>query len=77
MSLKTKSIIYNFICFVSLFLVLRYLILGYIIKTDGLWLAVIAAVIASIFAPKFFVVQDKGQEKLIMKTIFSKDIKEL
>ncbi|WP_298512718.1 hypothetical protein [uncultured Kordia sp.] len=77
MTPKTKALILNLIAFVSLFVVLRYLVLGYIISTDGLWLAFIAAVITSILAPKFFVVKDQGKEKLIMKTIFSKDIREL
>ncbi len=77
MTPKTKALIFNFIAFVSLFLVLRYLVLGYIIKTDGLWLAVIAAAISSVLAPKFFVVTEEGKEKLIMKTIFSKGIREL
>lgn len=77
MTPKTKALIFNFITFVSLFLILRYLVLGNIIKTDGLWLALIAAVISSILAPKFFVIKDQGKEKLIMKTIFSKGIREL
>jgi hypothetical protein len=77
MPLKTQAIIYNFIAFVSLFLVFRYLLLGYIIPASGLWLALISAVVASILAPKFIVVTDKGKEKLLMKTIFSKDIREL
>jgi hypothetical protein len=77
MNLKTKALIYNMIAFMSLFFVLRYLVLGYIIQTDGLWLAVIAAVISSLVAPKFIVASDQGKEKLLMKTIFSKDIREL
>jgi len=78
MSLKTKALIFNFIAFISIFLVLRYLILGYIIPVDGLWLALISAVAASILAPKFFVVKDdKGEDKLIIKMIFSKGVKEL
>ncbi|MEM6721821.1 MAG: hypothetical protein AAF611_21010 [Bacteroidota bacterium] len=78
MAPKTKALIFNFITFASLFLILRYLILGYVIPVDGLWLAVISAVIASILAPKFFVVKnDKGEEKLVLKMIFSKGVKEL
>lgn len=77
MTPKTKSILFNFIAFVIIFLLFR-LTIGIFLKLDGLWLGVISAVIASILAPKFFVVKDdEGKEKLIMKTLFSKEIREL
>lgn len=73
---KTKALVFNLIAFSLLFLVFR-LTIGAIIKGDTFWLALISAVIASILSPKFLVVEDKGKEKILMKTIFSKDVKEL
>ncbi|MGH1384753.1 hypothetical protein [Kordia sp.] len=76
MTSKTKALIFNLIAFALLFLVFR-LTIGAIIKGDTFWLALISAVIASILAPKFIVVKDDGKEKILMKTIFSKDVREL
>ncbi len=76
MTSKTKALIFNLIAFALLFLVFR-LTIGAIIKGDTFWLALISAVIASILAPKFIVVKDEGKEKILMKTIFSKDVREL
>ena len=73
---KTKALIFNLISFALLFLVFR-LTIGAIIKGDTFWLALISAVIASILSPKFIAVEDKGKEKILMKTFFSKDVKEL
>jgi hypothetical protein len=73
---KTKALVFNLRAFALLFLVFR-LTIGSIIKGETFWLALISAVIASILSPKFLVVEDKGKEKILMKTIFSKDVKEL
>ncbi|WP_419210961.1 hypothetical protein ACNR9Q_09405 [Maribacter sp. X9] len=40
-------------------------------------MALIAAVAASVLAPKFAVVQKEGVEKIVMKWIFIKGFKEL
>jgi hypothetical protein len=73
---KTKALIYNFVAFMALFLVFRFT-LGYVIPVSGLWLSLICAVIASILAPKFGVVNEGGKEKVMMKTLFSDDTKEV
>ncbi|AXG72124.1 hypothetical protein KORDIASMS9_04387 [Kordia sp. SMS9] len=73
---KTKALIFNLIAFAILFLIFRIAV-GYVLKLETFWLALIAAVIASILAPKFIVVEENGKEKLLMKTVFSKDIREL
>lgn len=69
---KTKALIFNFVAFMLIFLVFR-LTIGYVIKLNTLWLGLISAVIASILAPKFAVVKESGEEKVVMKTLFSDD----
>ncbi len=66
---KTKALLFNAIAFLSLFLVFRFT-LGYIIPVSGLWLSLICAVIASVLAPKFGVVNEGGKEKIVMKSFF-------
>jgi len=73
---KTKALIFNFVAFMLIFLAFR-LTIGYILKLNGLWLGLICAVIASILAPKFAVVKENGEEKVIMKTFFSDDGREV
>ncbi|MFK7750265.1 MAG: hypothetical protein AB8B65_17880 [Kordia sp.] len=76
MTPKTKALVFNLIAFAILFLAFRFTI-GAIIKGDMFWLSLISAVIASVLAPKFLVVAEDGKEKMFMKTIFSKNVKEL
>ena len=66
---KTKALLLNLVAFMALFLVFRFT-LGYVIPISGLWLSLICAVIASILAPKFGVVNEGGKEKVMMKSIF-------
>ena len=66
---KTKALLYNFVAFISIFLVFRFT-LGYFIPVSGLWLSLLCAVGASILAPKFAVVNEGGREKVMMKSLF-------
>lgn len=73
---KHKAFIYNFIGFAVLFIAGRFLI-GSLLALDTIVLAIIAAVVASVLAPKFAVVKVKSEEKLMMRWIFLKGIREL
>lgn len=73
---KTKAILCNFVSFVSLFLVFRYT-LWYVLPLSGLWLSVVCAVLASVIAPKFAAVTVDGREKVLMRSLFSKEEKEV
>ncbi|WP_046757619.1 hypothetical protein [Kordia jejudonensis] len=66
---KTKALLFNFVAFMSLFLLFRFT-LGYLIPVSGLWLSLICAVITSVIVPKFGVVNEGGKEKIVMKTFF-------
>ncbi|WP_420574337.1 hypothetical protein [Kordia sp.] len=73
---KTKAILCNFIAFMLIFLAFR-LTIGYVLKLNTLWLALISAVITSILAPKFAVVEEEGKEKVLMSSIFTKGHREV
>lgn len=76
MSKKTKSFIYNLLSFAALFLPLQIAV-SYFTDLKGIWIMVVAFVVATIFAPKFQAVQTKDGEKLFMKIIFVKEVKEI
>ena len=76
MNLKTKILIYNFLAFAVLFFLFRYTIY-HILPLSGIWLGLVCAILASILAPKFIVETIKGKEKVFVKWIFSKGVKEL
>ncbi|WP_291868495.1 hypothetical protein [Maribacter sp.] len=76
MKLKHKVLLYNFIGFAAIFILSR-LLLGYFVPLQRLILAVISAVIANIFAPKFALETIGAKEKMVMKWVLKKGIKEL
>tara|TARA_R110000868_G_scaffold403147_1_gene680059 strand:+ start:5549 stop:5779 length:231 start_codon:yes stop_codon:yes gene_type:complete len=76
MSLKNKAMLFNFLGFAFLFIVLRYFVMDYF-AINTLLKAVLSAVIATLFAPKFAVIKLKKDFKLVMKWIFIKGYKEL
>jgi hypothetical protein len=76
MSKKNKAFLYNFLFFAVLFVIFR-VALQYFTSLQGFWLPLVAAVSASFLAPKFQATQTKEGEKLFMKSIFSKEIKEI
>lgn len=75
MKLKHKALLYNFFGFAVIFVLIR-LFLGYFVPMHRLVLAGIAAVVATIFAPKFALARIDGKEKMVMKWILKKGIKE-
>ncbi len=76
MKVKHKALLFNFFGFAVLFLIARFGI-GYFIDIPRLYLAIGSAVFATLLAPKFAVVREAGNEKLMMKWIFMKSSKEV
>jgi hypothetical protein len=76
MSKKTKAFIYNFIGFAVIFFSVRYLVANYT-NLEGWWIPLTAFMVGTILAPKFQTVNTKEGEKLFMKWIFTKGIKEI
>ncbi len=75
MKLKHKALLYNFIGFTFIFIIVR-LLLGYFVPMHRFLLAGISAITATVFAPKFALARIKGKEKMVMKWILKKEIKE-
>lgn len=76
MTLKTKGLLYNFVGFALLFVIVR-IVAEMFTNLSGFWLPLTAAVVASILAPKFQAVQTSEGEKLFMKWMFIKGVKEI
>jgi hypothetical protein len=76
MSKKTKALIFNLLSFAVLFIGLRYFVLNYT-NLSGIWKPLTAAVVATLLAPKFQAVNTRDGEKLFMKALFIKGVKEI
>lgn len=76
MSLKVKAFILQLISFATLFIIVRYLLANYT-NLEGMWISVTAFVLGTILAPQFQAVKTKDGEKMFMKWIFMKDVKEI
>lgn len=76
MSLKIKAFIYQLMCFAALFILSRYLIEAYSNLT-GYWIPITAFVVGTLLSPKFQAIQTKDGEKLYMKWLFMKEVREV
>lgn len=76
MSKKTKAFLYQLASFAVLFITARFLVAEYTNAT-GYWIPLIAFAVGTLLAPKFQAVNTKDGEKLYMKWIFLKGIREI
>jgi uncharacterized membrane protein YqgA involved in biofilm formation len=76
MSKKTKAFIYQLLSFAILFIAIRFLVATYTNLT-GFWIPITAFVVGTLIAPKFQAVSTKDGEKLFMKWLFVKGIREI
>ncbi len=76
MSLKTQAFIYQFISFAILFIIISALLRTYTNMT-GLWVPFTSFIVGTILAPQFQAVKTNEGEKLFMKWIFMKGVKQL
>lgn len=74
--LQVRAFLYQLGCFAILFISARYLVERYTGLTD-LWIPFTAFVVGTILSPKFKAVKSKEGEKLYMKWIFAKEVKEI
>ena len=74
--LQLKAFIYQITGFAVLFLFFRFLVAQYT-GLSGIWIPLTSFVVATILAPKFMAVKTKDGEKLFMKWLFVKGIKEI
>ena len=76
MSIKTKSFVYNLLSFAAFFLPLQVAV-SYFTNLQGIWIPMTAFIVATLISPKFQAVKTKDGEKLFMKWIFIKGIREI
>ena len=76
MSKKVKAFLYNFLGFALFFTIVYFLVVKFSGAT-GLWIPLISGVAASLLTPKFQVVKYMGEEKLFMKWMFIKGVREI
>lgn len=74
--LQVRAFLYQLGCFASLFMLARYLVERYSGLT-GFWVPFVAFIIGTFLAPKFQAIKTKDGEKLFMKWVFSKQVKEI
>jgi hypothetical protein len=76
MNKKVKAILYNFLGFAPIFLLVYFLAEKYTGLT-GLWIPGAAFVASTILSPKFQAATLHGEEKIFMRWIFLKGVKEI
>ncbi|WP_177735708.1 MULTISPECIES: hypothetical protein [Flavobacterium] len=73
---QVKAFIFQLTGFAVLFILFRFLIDAYT-NLQGFWIPVTAFVVSTLLAPKFQAVKTNDGEKLFMKWIFMKGIREI
>ena len=76
MSLKNKTLLYNFLSFAIIFIVLRFFVMSYFVDTHFLK-SLLSAILTMVLAPKFAVLKNKEGEQIMMKLVFLKAFKKL
>jgi hypothetical protein len=74
--LQVRAFLYQLGCFAILFTSFQFLIAKYTYLT-GLWIPMTAFVVGTIIGPKFQAVKTQDGEKLFMKWLFIKGIKDI
>lgn len=74
--LQIRAFLYQLGCFAILFILGRFIIAEYSGLT-GIWRPMTAFIVATLIAPQFKALKTKDGEKLYMKWIFIKGIKEI
>ena len=76
MTLKTKAILFQLLSFAILFIIFRFLVAAYT-NLQGFWIPVTAFMVATLLSPQFQAVKTNDGEKLFMKWIFMKGIRQI
>jgi hypothetical protein len=74
--LQLKAFVLQLICFATLFILSRFLIEKYSNLT-GFFIPITAFVFSTLLSPKFQAIKTKEGEKLFMKWLFLKGLKEI
>ncbi|CAM3946420.1 MULTISPECIES: hypothetical protein [Flavobacterium] len=76
MSKKTKAFLYNFLSFVAIYIPALFIV-KLIVNSESVIVSIFAFVISLVLGPKFQYVKTSEDEKIFMKWIFVKGIKEV
>ena len=76
MKKSTKALLFNFLGFAVIYLITYFLITRFT-YLSGWWIPVTAAMASMLLAPKFQAVKTREGEKLFMKWLFVKGLKEI
>lgn len=76
MSKKNKALLYNFLGFAFFYFIVYVLIVNFTHMT-GYMIPITSAVVSTILSPKFQAVRFQGEEKIFMKWLFVKGVKEV
>ena len=74
--LEIRAFLYQLGCFAILFISVRYLVAMYTPLT-GFWVPMTAFVVGTLLSPKFKALKTPNGEKLFMKWIFMKEVREI
>jgi hypothetical protein len=74
--LQVRAFLYQLGCFAILFISFRYLV-GRYTNLTGFWIPLTAFVVGTILSPKFQAIKTKNGERLFMKWMFVKGIKDM
>ncbi|RKR08388.1 hypothetical protein C8C83_5626 [Flavobacterium sp. 90] len=74
--LQVRAFLYQLGCFAILFIAGRFVVATYT-QLTGLWIPMTSFIVATLISPKFQAVRTKDGEKLFMKWIFIKGIREI
>jgi len=76
MSKQTKAFIFQLLSFAVLFIIFRFFVDAYT-HLQGFWIPITAFVIATLLAPKFQAIKTQDGDKLFIKWMFIKGIREI
>lgn len=76
MSKKVKAFLYNFLGFVVIYLPTLYVV-DFATHLQGIWIPMTGFMVALLVAPKFQAIKTHDGEKIFMKWLFLKGVKEV
>ncbi len=76
MGLQTRAFLYQLACFAVLFISFRFLIEAFTL-VRGYWIPITAFVIGTLLSPKFQAIKTRDGEKLFMRWLFMKGVREI
>jgi hypothetical protein len=74
--LQVRAFLYQLGSFAILFIAARFIIAAYTGLT-GFWIPITAFIVATLLSPQFKALKTKDGEKLFMKWIFLKEVKQI